>query len=117
MTNPIRLDNDSGSGDGNSCKIHWVCRSNGKTPTTCRGGGSAQFPSYAPSHGKRFYMETTMENAIERVKVLYAELSRTLNIPKEGRWIPRSIGPLALQGLNRPKRRLEPVCVLRGRSD
>lgn len=36
-------------------------------------------------------METTMENAIERVKVLYAELSRTLNIPKEGRWIPRSI--------------------------
>ena len=36
-------------------------------------------------------METTMENAIGRVKVLYAELARTLNIPKEGRWIPRSI--------------------------
>lgn len=47
----ICLDNDSGSGDGNSYKIHWVCSSNGKTPTTCRGGGSAQFPSYAPSHG------------------------------------------------------------------
>ncbi len=36
-------------------------------------------------------METTMENAIGRVKVLCAELSRTLNRPKEGRWIPRSI--------------------------
>lgn len=32
-----------------------------------------------------------MENAIDRVKVLYMELSRTLNVPKEGRWIPRSI--------------------------
>ena len=51
MTNPIRLDNDSGGGDGNSCKVHWVCSSNGKTPTTCRGGGSEQVPSYAPSHG------------------------------------------------------------------
>lgn len=36
-------------------------------------------------------METTMENAVGRVKVLYAELARALNIPKEGRWIPRSI--------------------------
>ena len=32
-----------------------------------------------------------MENAIDRVKVRYMELSRTLNVPKEGRWIPRSI--------------------------
>ena len=47
----ICLDNDSSSGDGNSYKIHWVCSSNGKTPTTCRGGGSAQFPSYESSHG------------------------------------------------------------------
>ena len=36
-------------------------------------------------------MEMTLENAIGRVKVLYAKLARTLNIPKEGRWIPRSI--------------------------
>lgn len=36
-------------------------------------------------------METTMENAVGRVKVLYAELARALDIPKEGRWIPRSI--------------------------
>ena len=37
------------------------------------------------------YMETEMKNAIECVKVLYAELARALDIPKEGRWIPRSI--------------------------
>lgn len=36
-------------------------------------------------------METTMENAIGCVKVLYTELARMLDIPKEGRWIPRSI--------------------------
>lgn len=32
-----------------------------------------------------------MENAIGRVKVLYAELARTLNISGEGHWTPRSI--------------------------
>lgn len=32
-----------------------------------------------------------MESALEHVKALYAELTRALDIPKEGRWIPRSI--------------------------
>ncbi len=36
-------------------------------------------------------MEMTLEKAIGRVKVLYMELSRTLNVPKKGCWIPRSI--------------------------
>ena len=47
----ICLDNDSSSGDGNSYKIHWLCSTNGKTPSTCRGGGSAQYPGYGTSHG------------------------------------------------------------------
>ena len=49
----ICLDYDGGSGDGNQYKIHWVCSSNGRTPSTCRGGDSAQFPSYEPSHGSK----------------------------------------------------------------
>ena len=40
-------------------------------------------------------METTMENAVGRVKVLYAELARALDIPKEGRWIEQKIRELA----------------------
>lgn len=31
------------------------------------------------------------DNALERVRALYTELSRALDIPKMGRWIPRSI--------------------------
>lgn len=36
-------------------------------------------------------MEMTLESAIDRIKILYMELSRTLNVPKKGCWIPRSI--------------------------
>jgi RHS repeat-associated protein len=45
----ICIDNDRGSGDGNGYKIHWRCGR--PRPKTCRGGGSAQWPSGAPSHG------------------------------------------------------------------
>jgi RHS repeat-associated protein len=45
----ICIDNDRGSGDGNGYKIHWKCGR--PRPKTCRGGGSAQWPSGAPSHG------------------------------------------------------------------
>ena len=46
----ICIDNDSASGDGNSYKIHWNCGKKGR-PQSCRGGGSAQWPSGDPSHG------------------------------------------------------------------
>lgn len=46
----ICVDNDSASGDGNSYKIHWQCGRHGR-PSTCRGGGAAQWPSGDPSHG------------------------------------------------------------------
>lgn len=36
-------------------------------------------------------MNKVMDNALERVKALYTELVRALDIPKMGRWIPRSI--------------------------
>lgn len=51
----------------------------------------------AKGDGKGYYRikgrmdKQAMENAIDRVKVLYMELSRTLNVPKKGCWIPRSI--------------------------
>ena len=46
----ICIDNDSPSGDGNGYKIHWNCRKR-KRATTCRGGGTAHWPSGRGSHG------------------------------------------------------------------
>ena len=49
----ICLDNDAGSGDGNTYKIHWAC-SNNRMPRNCREGdrtGSARLPDWLPSHG------------------------------------------------------------------
>ena len=59
----VCLDNDSGSGDGNSYKIHWRCGIRGRPPSTCRASskikksGSAHFPSWKPSHGSSETLE------------------------------------------------------------